>query len=165
MSSSPVTKPSTTHGDRRVDHSALRTNQVFIISLLILGFILNAPLWVGFVSAVLLIGTLFPPAGLFKSIYWFILKPTGLVKSDIRVDNPEPHQFAQFLGGIFTLLSTIALALNSTLIGWSLAWIVVALAALNLFAGICVGCVIYYQLHRLGITGFTRAPLQPSADQ
>jgi hypothetical protein len=41
-----------------------------------------------------------------------------------------------------------------------LSWIVVALAALNLFAGICVGCIIYYQLHRFGIPGFTHAPLR-----
>jgi hypothetical protein len=36
----------------------------------------------------------------------------------------------------------------------------VGLAALNLFAGICVGCLMYYQLNRLGISGFTAAPIQ-----
>jgi hypothetical protein len=33
----------------------------------------------------------------------------------------------------------------------------VALAALNLFAGICVGCLMYYWFNRLGVPGFKYA--------
>lgn len=148
------------NGDRKVDHSALRTNQAFIISLLILAFVLTAWPLVAFVSAVMLIGTLFPQAGLFKLVYFKVLKPAGIVKPDVKVDNPEPHLFAQLLGGIFTLLSTLALIVGGSVIGWGLAWLVVALAALNLFAGICVGCIFYYQLNRLGVSGFSRAPIK-----
>jgi hypothetical protein len=45
-------------------------------------------------------------------------------------------------------------------LGWALSWIVVALAALNLFAGICVGCLMYYWLNRLGVPGFKYARIQ-----
>jgi hypothetical protein len=145
--------------DRRVDHSALRTNQVFIISLLVLAFVLNAWWLVAFVSAVMIVGTIFPSAGLFKVIYFAVLKPANIAQPDVKIDNPEPHLFAQGLGGVFTLLATIALVSGASTIGWMLGWIVVALAALNLFAGICVGCIIYYQLNRLGVPGFTRAPI------
>jgi hypothetical protein len=31
---------------------------------------------------------------------------------------------------------------------------VIALASLNLFAGICVGCLMYYWFNRLGLPGF-----------
>jgi len=147
-------------GDRKVDHSALRTNQAFIISLLILGFVLNAWPLVAFVSAVMLIGTALPQAGLFKLVYFKVLKPAGIAQPDVKIDNPEPHLFAQLLGGVFTLAATLALIAGIPVLGWGLSWLVVALAALNLFAGICVGCIVYYQLNRLGISGFTRAPIK-----
>ncbi len=147
--------------DRKVDHSALRTNQAFIITLLVIAFVLNAPILVAFVSAVMLIGTAFPSAGLFKAAYAYLLKPAGLVKPDVKLDNPEPHLFAQGLGGIFLLLATLALLIPGLgWIGWVLTWLVIALAALNLFAGVCVGCLIYYQLNRLGVPGFVRAPIR-----
>ena len=146
----------------RVDHSALRTNQAFIIGLVVLGFVLNAPVLVAFVSAVMLVGTLFPQAGLFKRIYQHVLKPAGLVRPDVKLDHPEPHLFAQLVGGLVLLVATLAFAAGVSTLGWGLAWFVVALAALNLFAGVCVGCLMYYQLHRLGVPGFVHAPVAQS---
>jgi Domain of unknown function (DUF4395) len=155
MASDQVKSP-----DRRVDHSALRVNQAFIISLLILAFVLNAWWLVAFVSVVMLVGTVVPSAGLFKAVYFRVLKPAGIAQPDVKQDNPEPHLFAQGLGGIFTAASTLALLGGLTVIGWALSWLVVALAALNLFAGVCVGCLVYYQLSRLGVPGFNRTPIQ-----
>jgi Domain of unknown function (DUF4395) len=145
---------------RKVDHSALRTNQVFIIGLLLAGFITASWPLVAFVSAVMIIGTIWPSIGLFKLVYSRILKPLGVVKPDVIDDNPEPHLFAQGLGGAFTLASTLALLAGAPVVGWSLAWIVIILAALNLFLGVCVGCLVYYQLNRLGVRGFTAAPVK-----
>ena len=56
--------------NRKVDHSALRTNQAFIITLVALAFIADARWLVAFVSAVLLIGTVFPRIALFKAAVW-----------------------------------------------------------------------------------------------
>src|SRR5262249_11698913 len=156
MTNNPQATPDT----RRVDHSALRTNQTFIIAFLVLSFVLNAWWLVAFVSAVMIVGTIFPQAGLFKAVYFNVLKPAGLLKPDVKHDNPEPHLFAQGLGGIFTLLSTLALLAGAPTLGWALTWLVIALAALNLFAGICVGCIVYYQLGRFGVPGFTKSPIQ-----
>jgi hypothetical protein len=147
-------------GVRRVDHSALRTNQATIITLLVLAFVLDAPLLVAFVAAVMLIGTAFPEAGLFKALYVRVLRPAGLARPDVRIDNPEPHRFAQGVGGVVLALASLVFAGGVAALGWALSWMVVALAALNLFAGICVGCLMYYQLHRLGVKGFDRAPIQ-----
>ncbi|MGB8647871.1 MAG: DUF4395 domain-containing protein [Anaerolineae bacterium] len=146
--------------NRIVDHSALRTNQTFIIGFLALAFILNLPWLVAFVAAVMLIGAALPNVALFKAVYVYILKPRGLVKPDARPDNPEPHLFAQGVGGAFLAAATIAFAFNAALIGWALTWIVIALASLNLFAGICVGCMMYYWFNRLGLPGFSRAPIR-----
>lgn len=142
---------------RYVDHAALRVNQAFIIGLLVLAFVLNLWPLVAFVAAVMIIGTIWPSAGLFKLIYQHILNPIGLIKPDILEDDLAPHRFAQGMGGAFTLGAALALAAGLRLPGWGLAGLVAALAALNLFAGFCAGCFIYYRLARLGIPGFKAA--------
>jgi uncharacterized membrane protein HdeD (DUF308 family) len=145
---------------RRVDHSALRTNQAFIITLLLAAFVTNLWPLVAFVSAVMIVGTIWPGAGLFKRVYRHVLKPLKIVRPDVIVDNPEPHLFAQGLGGAFTLASTLALIAGLPVLGWALAWIVIGLAALNLFLGFCAGCFVYYRLNRLGVPGFSAAPVE-----
>ena len=149
-------------GDRKVDHSALRTNQAFIISLLIVAFVAEARWLVTFVAAVMLVGTALPNVALFKAVYLYVLKPLKIARPDVRLDNPEPHLFAQGLGGLVLTLATLAFVMDSTAIGWVLSWVVIALAALNLFAGICVGCMIYYWFNRLGVPGFKVARIQGS---
>ena len=151
--------------DRKVDHSALRTNQAFIIGLLVIAFVLDAKWLVAFVSAVMLIGTVFPKVALFKAVYWYILKPAKIARPDVRRDNPEPHLFAQGVGGTFLLVATAAFFANITVLGWALTWVVVALAALNLFAGICVGCMMYYWFNRLGLPGFKYARVEVESQQ
>ena len=146
--------------ERKVDHSTIRTNQGYIITLLVLAFIADAKWLVAFVSAVMLIGTMFPDIALFKAVYRYILKPLKLVRPDVRVDNPEPHLFAQGVGGTFLLAATVAFVVGVSTLGWVLSWIIVALAALNLFAGICVGCLMYYWLNRLCVPGFKYARIQ-----
>jgi hypothetical protein len=52
----------------------------------------------------------------------------------------------------------LALYGGATALGWGLVWLVIALAALNLFVGFCAGCAVYYWLNRLDIPGFVKAP-------
>jgi hypothetical protein len=148
---------------RKVDHSALRTNQAFIIGLLLAAFVVDSWTLVAFVSLVMLVGTVWPGASLFKRIYQHILKPSGLVRPDVIADNPEPHRFAQGLGGLFTLAAVVSLLLGQFVLGWALSWIVIILAALNLFLGFCAGCFVYYWLNRLGVPGFHAAPIRPES--
>ncbi len=142
---------------RVVDHSGLRTNQALIIAFLLIAFIANLPGLVTFVAAVMLIGTVVPKFALFKAVYLYVLRPRGIVKPDVKPDNPEPHLFAQLVGGLFLAAATLAFILNATILAWALAWIVIGLAALNLLAGICVGCMMYYWFNRLGVPGFSHA--------
>lgn len=145
---------------RRVDQSALRVNQALIITFLILAFVLNSPLIVGFVAAVMLVGTIAPQLALFQQFYRKVLKPAGIVKPNVIEDNPEPHRFAQGLGGTFVLLGLVALLAGLPVVGWGLVWLVIGLAAANLFLGFCAGCFVYYQLNRLGAPGFGHNRLQ-----
>lgn len=135
----------------KVDQSALKFNQASIILLLVLAFLLNATWLVAFVAVVMLVGTLWPEAGLFKQIYARWIRPAGLIKPNVVDDDPRPHLFAQGLGGIFLVLSAAALWLGVPIVGWSLSAMVILLASLNLFLGFCLGCFIYYQLGRIGV--------------
>ncbi|MBW8011995.1 MAG: DUF4395 domain-containing protein [Chloroflexi bacterium] len=140
-----------------VDYAALRTNQAFIIGLSILAFILNAPWLAAVVTVFMFIGTIISiPA--FGFVYKRALKPWGWVKPDVLQDNPEPHRFAQGFGSVVMLASIVSLGAGAAALGWGLVWLVVALAALNLFAGFCVGCALYYWLKRLNVPGFVKAP-------
>ncbi len=145
--------------DRKVDQTALKVNQVFIITLLVLAFVFNAIWLVAFVAAVMLLGTAVPALSLFKRIYQHLLKPAGIAKPDVVVDNPEPHRFAQGFGGVVVTIATVALLAGLTTVGWALVGLVVVLAALNLFLGFCAGCFMYYQLGKLGVPGFTHRPI------
>jgi len=148
MSSQPLQK---------VDHSALKVNQIIIITLNILAFVLNQPWLAVFVGAVMGLGSLLGVPG-FGIIYKRALKPLGWVKPDVLNDNPEPHRFAQFVGFLFMAGGSVSLFLGAAVLGWALVWIVAALAALNAFGGFCVGCAMYYWLNRLSVPGFYKAP-------
>jgi hypothetical protein len=134
-----------------VDYSALRFNQASIIILLALAFVLNQPWLVVFVAAVMWIGAFVPQAGLFKLIYQRGLKPLHIVRPSPKADDPRPHLFAQGVGALVLTLSSVALFAGLPVLGWALAGVVVALAAINLFLGFCMGCLMYYQLARRGV--------------
>lgn len=157
QTASPQPAPRAETPLRPVDHSALGTNQAAIIILLIAAFIFNQP-WLAAGVAVMMLGgsALGQPA--FGWLYRRVLKPLGIVRPDLLLDNPQPHRFAQSMGGVFVLLAFLALLAGWGVLGWALAWLVVALAALNLLGGFCVGCAIYYWLARLRAPGFDRSP-------
>lgn len=144
----------------KVDHSALKVNQTLIIALLALAFVFNSVWLVVFVAAVMLVGTAAPTLSLFKRIYQHVLRPTGVVKPNVIGDNPEPHRFAQGFGGVVLLIAIAALFAGASVVGWALVALVIVLAALNLFLGFCAGCFVYYQLNKLGVPGFVRAPMK-----
>ncbi len=140
-----------------VDHTAIKVNQISIILLNITAFIFDAP-WLALMTALfLLAGTFIGKPG-FLFFYSKVLHPLGLAKPSVHEDNPEPHRFSQGLGGTLILAGSLALMADATLIGWTLIWLVTALAALNAFGGFCVGCFAYYWLARLKIPGFNKLP-------
>ncbi len=144
----------------RVDQSALKTNQAFIIAFLLLAFWLDSPALVAFVAAVMLLGTAVPRLALFQAIYRGALRPAGLIRPHVVPDHPAPHRFAQGFGGVVVALAGLSLAAGLSWLGWALAWLVVVLAGLNLFLGFCAGCFLYFQLRRLGVPGFSAGVIE-----
>ena len=137
-----------------LDHSVLKFNQISIITLTLIGFILNQPIFPFFVAAVLLAGSLNSKFALFKLTYKHVIKPLNLLKPNPVEDIPAPHEFAQLIGGIVLGIGSLFLYTGSLLLGWIFTWIVIALAAANLFFGFCAGCFVYYQLRKFGVPGF-----------
>jgi hypothetical protein len=148
-----------------VDHSALKVNQTGIIVTVLVAFFgswaLYRPLLVliPLLAVVLLVGTFAPQLALFKQLYFKVLKPLGIVKPRPVQDRPEPHNFAQGLGGVFLAISSVFLflpvdartALVTVALGLAIALLVAALAFVNLAFGYCLGCQIYYQLDKRGL--------------
>ena len=149
--------PSIAGGLPQVDHSAIRTNQALIIGLSVIAFILDLPWLVALVALVMALGTALKVPG-FGFLYQLVLKPLSLVKPDVLADNPEPHRFAQGFGAVVLSIGVIALVFEASIMGWGLVWLVIALAALNLFIGFCAGCAMYYWLGRMDVPGFVQTP-------
>jgi uncharacterized protein DUF4395 len=143
-----------------IDHSALKVNQAGIVATVLLAFIGSA-IWrpllvlIPLLAIVLLLGTFVPQLALFKQLYFKVLKPRGIVKPRPVPDRPEPHNFAQGLGGVFLAVASIFL-IPLPVVGLALALLVAVLAFVNLAFGYCLGCQIYFQLGKAGLIRATR---------
>jgi hypothetical protein len=149
----------TGNSTQTVDQSGLKVAQALTILLLVGAYILNAPWLVAVVAIAQLLGALNLPIAPYRLMYQYVLKPTGVVKPRIIQDHPDPHGFALLVGSLFTGTATLALGLNVPVVGWLLVGVVVVLANLNFWLNFCAGCWMYYQFNRLGVPGFTHAPL------
>ena len=146
-----------------IDHSALKVNQTGIVVTVLVAFIGSIffrPLWllIPLLAIVLLLGTFNPRLALFKQLYFQVLKPQGIVKPNPVQDRPEPHNFAQGLGGVFLAVASLLLIFSTptygaflAALGPALALLVAVLAFVNLAFGYCLGCQIYYQLGKRGL--------------
>jgi uncharacterized protein DUF4395 len=138
-----------------VDYSALKVNQAGIILTVLVAFIgsffsLAFLTLIPLLGIVLLLGTFVPQLALFKQIYFNVLKPAGTVKPRPVQDRPEPHNFAQGLGGVFLGIASILLFVTP-IASIALALLVAALAFVNLAFGYCLGCQIFFQLEKRGL--------------
>lgn len=132
-----------------LDRTALRFNQGSIVVLLVAAFLLDQPWLVLLVATVMALGTAAPPLALFQRLYRDVLRPAGLLRPDVHVEDAAPHRFAQGMGAAVLLAAVVALFAAAPLVGWALALVVVALAAVNLLFGFCAGCFVFFQLQRL----------------
>jgi hypothetical protein len=140
---------------RMVDLNALRTNQCFIVGVVLVAFVLGVDrggAWlVALLAVSMAIGAAKPGSGPIQLFYHHLLLPTGLVHPAGRNEDPAPHRFAQAVGAAFLTVSAVLLFAGATTLGWLLAAIVVALALTNLVFGFCAGCFVFLQLRKTGL--------------
>ena len=155
------------------DRSVLKVNQAILMSVIVVGYAVGLAYhpvaWVLPVLAVMMLAAVASPAyNVPRLLYLRWLKPAGIVKPRVVQEDPAPHRFAQLVGGVFLaaasvfvvtgLLLVAWVVTGLLLVAWVLAWIVAALAFLNFAFNICVGCIMYAQLVRLGLLPLSREP-------
>jgi hypothetical protein len=95
------------------------------------------------------LGTAAPALALFQRFYRDVLRPAGLLKPDVQDEEVGPHRFAQGMGASVLVVALLAFVAGAAPVGWALALLVIALAAVNLIFGFCAGCFVFFQLQRL----------------
>jgi peptidoglycan/LPS O-acetylase OafA/YrhL len=115
--------------------------------LLLVGFVLDAPVVVPAVAVVLLAGAALGPRwGPFLRLYSEVIRPR--LAPPTTLEDPRPPRFAAAVGVLFLAASTVAFMVGSSVVGWALALVVAVLAGLAATTGICVGCEIWLFLAR-----------------
>jgi|ERR1035437_1598920 hypothetical protein len=138
------------------DRSPLKVGQVILITGLLASWLVALARPAAAIAlpvfAVMLLGSALSRAtSLPRALYAGVLKPRGLVRPRVRVEDPAPHRFAQLVGGAFLVAASLAAVLGHLNVAWTLGWIVIALAFLNFAFDVCVGCIVYAQLVRVGV--------------
>jgi len=145
------------------DRSVLKVTQVMLMAGLVAGYLVSlarplAGIALPLFAVMMLHGAAVPPRSLPRVLYLKVLKPRGLVRPRVAVEDPAPHRFAQLVGGIFLAAGSLLALAGLHVAAWTLGWIVIALAFLNFAFDVCVGCIVYAQLVRVGVL-----PLRGSA--
>jgi hypothetical protein len=144
------------------DRSVLKVNQVILMAGLLIGygFSLARPLAsiaLPVLAVMMLHGAAVPSQSLPRLLYLRVLKPRGLVRPRVQVEDPAPHRFAQLVGGVFLAAASILALAGLDVAAWTLGWIVFSLAFLNFAFDVCVGCIMYAQLVRAGLLPLRRS--------
>jgi hypothetical protein len=135
----------------KVDHNAIKFNQVGIALVSLVSFIGDWPALAGGLALLLAVGTAHPSWGLFRFVYRRVALPLRLLQPNILDDDPAPHRFAQGVGAAVLAGGYAALAVGAAALGWGLVLLVTVLALVNVVFDFCAGCFVYYQLRRAGV--------------
>jgi hypothetical protein len=128
-----------------IDPRGPRFNQAVLATALLGGFLADwrpvVPIW----AVVLFLGAAFGPRyGPFLALYARAIRPR--LGPPREMEDPRPPRFSAALGVVFLAAGTLAFAGGAPAVGWGLALVVAALAALAAVTGICVGCEMYLLL-------------------
>lgn len=136
----------------RIDTRLNKFSQAGVVALTAAAFLAQQPLIVAIAALCLAVSALAPALSPFRLLYRFVVVPLRLLKPRLVEDDPAPHRFAQGVGAVFTIASTLVLfATPLKTLRWTLDLIVFVLAGVNLTVGFCAGCFVYYQLGCIGM--------------
>lgn len=147
----------------QIDHAEIKLGQIFTMLMSVAAFVFAEPVYLIALGGIFLVTGLYRPLSPFVLIYRHVAKPLGLIRSDYRLDNIQPHAFGQIIGAITVTLAVALLHTGYVTAGWAVVWILFGLTLVS-YLGWCMGCFLYYQLYRLGLQGFfSHAPTDSSA--
>lgn len=137
-----------------LDPRAPRFNQGVVGALALVAFVLDAPLLLPVLAALLAAGAFLGPAANPLSLLWRrVVVPVLKLGPPAKTKEAAPVRFAQAVGFAFlAAASVLLLAGLAPAFGWALTLVVAALAGLAALTDVCVGCIIYVRLR----TAFAR---------
>ena len=146
----------------QVDHAEIKLGQLLTMLLAVLAFVYKEPAYLIALGAVFLVTGFYRPLSPFVLIYRMMVRPLGIMHSDYRLDNIQPHAFGQLIGALTVLIAITLLYAGYGTAGWIIVGILFCLTLIS-YLGWCIGCFFYYQLNRFGLKGFFRhAPTDKS---
>ena len=146
----------------QVDHAEIKLGQLLTMLLAVLAFVYKEPAYLIGLGAVFLVTGFYRPLSPFVLIYRMMVRPLGIMHSDYRLDNIQPHAFGQLIGALTVLIAITLLYAGYGTAGWIIVGILFGLTLVS-YLGWCIGCFFYYQLNRFGLKGFFRhAPTDKS---
>ncbi len=138
-----------------VDQHEIKFAMAGTLLLLSLSWVLDSWIPVAIATVCQFLGGTGSPNAPYFLIYNRVMVPANLIKPHMIQDDPIPHRFASLIGGLLTLIGTIFLWANYSLVGWIIVLIVFVLQSLNFWVSFCMMYYMYYVLNRLGVPGFT----------
>jgi hypothetical protein len=130
-----------------IDPRGPRANQAVLALSLAVGFALDWRPVVPVFAAVLLLGAAFGPRwGPVLRLYSEVIRPR--LGPPSHLEDPRPPRFAAAMGVVFLLAADISFLAGAPGLGWALALVVAALAAVAATTGLCIGCELWLAVAR-----------------
>ncbi|MDH5633924.1 MAG: DUF4395 domain-containing protein [Gammaproteobacteria bacterium] len=136
-----------------LDHAEIKTGQLITMFMCLVAGLQQDMRWLVVLGAIFLVTGLYRPMSPFVWAYRWLVQPLGLMKSDYRIDNIQPHSFGQLIGALTAAIILGVYYLGYGQVAWALVLVLFGLTLVS-YLGWCIGCFLYYQLHRLGLRGF-----------
>jgi len=138
-----------------IDHAEIKMGQLLTIGISGVALIRQDTWPLVFLGIVFLLSGTIRKISPFNLLYHKVMNPLGLMKSDYRLDNIQPHKFGQLIGALTIVLALGLILFGYQLSGWAVVSVLIVLTVIS-YAGWCIGCYLYYQIYRLGLGGFFR---------
>jgi len=146
----------------QVDHAEIKMGQILTVAISVTALVLQAQMPLIILAVIFLLSGTARPLSPFSMLYRWVISPLGIMKSDYRLDNIQPHKFGQLVGVLTVVLALAFMQLGYPVAGWGIVAVLILLTVIS-YAGWCIGCFIYYQLNRFGMGGFFKhAPTDKS---
>ena len=143
----------TEHAITHVDHAEIKMGQILTVVISSVALILQEPILLISLGVIFLLSGTVRALSPFSMLYRWVVNPIGIMKSDYRLDNIQPHKFGQLVGALTILMALGVMQLGYPMLGWGVTVLLILLTMVS-YAGWCIGCYMYYQLNRIGLGGF-----------
>lgn len=142
-----------------VDPRQPRLGQGITGAVALAGFLLDAPVVLPVLAAILAAASLLGPRA--NPFAWLFrgLRRVGVLGHPRELEEAAPPRFANTLGFAVLSAATVAWSFGLTWLAWALGLVVSALALLAAVTGLCVGCELYVWARKVATGGRIRRRL------